>query len=49
VQGDLRNNDVVSLLELVKELVEYCKEQNDLNPFRVQMVIDDQGNIEKYC
>jgi hypothetical protein len=45
VKGDLKNKVVGSLLKLIKELVEFFKELNDLTPLRLQMVMDDKGNI----
>jgi hypothetical protein len=36
---------VGSLSNLAKELVVYIKELNDLTPLRLQMVLNDKGNM----
>jgi hypothetical protein len=41
LKGDLKNKVAGSLLKLIKELVEYFKELNDLTPLRIQMIMDD--------
>jgi hypothetical protein len=45
VKGDLNNKVAGSLLKLIKELVEFFKELNDLTLLRLQMVMEDKGNI----